>query len=438
MSSSDQTSNAAAGSPQTVLGLEAAGTTVDSNANTENHERRTFRKSESHAMGITGKLKSMCTGKNLVTTVMTMGFLFTWSERALTYFRTGFSLYRDIPRMITGTNLDGIGRLGLLKSAGQNTKKLFEANSDNNFLKQYTMGEKLEAAATLGGVMQNAWFLFSSRQAHIPEGDTWLGKVKSVLKDPKRHAAQMASICMAVVIGMLSTGRVMTGINNLSRNAQGNWIGFHPGQALTGHDAIYKAEKLMPLIAGGILLISAPLSLYGLLNIKKTSQQKESLSVDNDSHANTNEAITEVDAKSELKTFAQSRSTIQSPGSNNQLKEIITMFAPGNLKDAWAYAKERAPLDVVGRVMAFGLDIGSFGVGLARLSKIESGKYAHEFGPINSPQWNAALANAKQMRNVGILGFFLTGLYSVYVYDSLMHNNKKEQQEAKNNVQMAR
>lgn len=399
-----------------------------------------FSNSKSQHLGFVGKTKDMFTGKKLVSTVMTLGFLFTWSERVLTYFRTGFSLYRDTPKMVTGKNLND-GRLEPVKATGSNIRKLFIPGSDNNFLTQYTRGEKLEALGTIGGAAQNLWFLFSSREGDIPEGDTLPQRLKSIFKDPKHHVAQLAGIWMTAVIGLVATGRVMSGIENLTKDGRGNRVGFNPGQALKGLDTIAKTEKLMPLIAGSILLISAPPSIYGLLSIKKPKSEDSvpanSAKTVLSEETSGNLAVSDENEHSHIKPFAKSESQTQTTG----LKQMLTMLSPANIKDMAQYAAKHDPIGLTGRILGFALDIGSFGVGLARLKQIESGQYAHKFGAMNSPEWNKAYALAKQTRNVGILGFALTGLYSMYVYDTVMHAYKKEletMKAAKDVPQMAR
>lgn len=400
-----------------------------------------FQKSESKSLGFAGKTRDMFTGKKAVSTIMTLGFLFTWSERVMTYFRTGFSLYRDTPQMITGRNLEGNDRLAPIKTGSENIKKLFIKGSDNSFSSTYSTGEKIEAAATIGGVVQNLWFLFSSREGDIPEGDTILQRIKHTFKDPKHHVAQITSLWMTLVVGLVSIGRVMIGVENLSKDASGQNIGFSPRKVLSGLDGISKIEKLMPLVAGTALLISTPLNIYGFMNIKKPTSpstvSKDDSKIALAQQTTGNIALSGDANDSHLKPFAKSQSDIHQGG----IKDMLTMLSPGNIKDVIQYAKKNDPIGLTGRILAFALDVGSFGVGMARLKEIESGKYVHKYGAANTPQWNSARALAKQTRNIGILGFALTGLYSMYVYDTVMQSYKKEQQAIKagnNNAQVAR
>lgn len=416
-----------------------------SSVDPQSNELKPFGKSESKSLGFAGRAKDMFSGKKLVSTIVALGFIFTWSERVLTSFRTQFSLYRDVPKIITGKNTGGDGRFRQLRTAGENIKNLFVTGSNNSFINKYSTGEKLEALATIGGTAYNAWFLLSSREGDIPEGDTMLERTKNIFKNPQHHVAQLVNIFTSITYTVLGTGRIMIGVNNLSHDAHGNKIGFSPNKALRSTDGMTKIEKLTPLITGLALITAAPLTTYSLLKMKKPTQEsemhKEEMEVITKSETGGDIVVLNEKEHPEIKTFAKSQSKMQASNQESSLKQLLSMFMPKHLKNMAEYAVEKDPIGLTCRILSFALDIGFFGVGLARLKLIESGQYAHKYGAVASPEWDNARALAKQTRNVGVLGFALTSLYTMYVYDALMVAQKKAQETMKANSdapQMAR
>ncbi len=442
MNSSEQTSTSSASEavtqPDAVLtpAVSSAAITTSSQqdkTSPEDKELKPFAKSESKSLGFTGRVKDMFSGKKLISTVMALGFIFTWSERMLTSFNTGFSSYRDIPKMIRDKNLDP------LKDAGKTVAGLVTPGSDNNFLSKFSTGEKLQAMGSTLGLAQNVWFFTSSRSGYIPDGDTMLERLKEILKNPSRHVAQITTLWQAVSVGSIGFGRLMSGYRDLSRNADGKWIGFNPRQALSGKDNFTKLDKLTPLITGAAVISSVPIVVYSMLNMKKPNASSNShlqhMEEDKTLSAEDTEGnvVTPVEDRqqTEIKPFARSQSKILSSDKENGLKAMVAMFSPSNLKAMTQYAVTKDPLGFTARTLLLGMDVGFFGVGLAKLGQIKSGQYPHKYGEANSPQWNKALANAKQSRNVGILGFVLTALYNMYVYDTLAQAYKKEQEKLK-------
>ncbi len=411
----------------------AAQPTPASQEITQSQQLKPFAKSESKAHG--GKVKEMFSGAKLVSTLVALGYVFTWSERMLTYFRTGFSWYRDIPNMVTGRSLNGTSRLSPLRTASENIKNLFIPGSNNSFINTFSTGEKLVAASTIGGTAYNLWFLLSSREGDIPEGDTRFERLKNILKNSQHHVAQIVNIFTSITLLALGTGRILSGVSGLSQDSQGNRIGFNPAKALVGTDIITKIEKIMPLIAGSALVVAGPLSTYSLLNIKKPKNAdnipKVEAKIAVASETGGDIVVPDEKEHKELQPFAKSQSKVESTSEEKGLDQVRNMFKPSHIKDMVKYAVEQDRIGLICRILGFALDIGSFTVGLARLQQIESGQHAHKFGAQGSEQWNKARALAKQERNVGILGFTLTSLYTIYVYDTLMHAYKKAQEALK-------
>lgn len=330
-----------------------------------------FRESTHEPQGIVHRFKNMVTKENMVSTVMTLGFIKGWLDKTLGAWGL------PAPAAIAGKpgllgNVPGVKAVdSVLYGKGIDKSKLtFSGNP-----KPQGVLPKIMAISITSGLVQNLAFFMTKRGGEFPEGKNMLEKTINSIKHPDKHAVHFSTASISGILAVMSGSRMLMGLQGMNKMRQGD----------ASQDMKTNASMVISGIAG---LICTPMIFLGMFKIKNEGK---------DGAASPDKPEEEAKSPEALKTFAEEKAAVgETKGS------FIKSFSPKHLKDMAAYAMKHDRMGVVGRGLALVMELGF----------VAEGRMALQKDPTNGAAYKTVQG--------GLTGVALSLLQSHFVYDRLL------------------
>lgn len=333
----------------------------------EDEQGPVFSESRHEPQGIVHRFKNMVSKENMVSTVMTLGFIKGWLDKTLGAWGL------PAPAVIAGKP----GMLGNVPGAKAVDSILYGKGIDKSKLtfsgnpRPEGILPKVMAISITSGLVQNLAFFMTKRGGEFPEGKNMLEKTINSIKHPDKHAVHFSTATISGILAVMSSSRMLMGLQGMNKMRQGD----------TSQDMKTNASMVISGIAG---LICTPMIFLGMFKIKDDGKEGA-------------EAAKPEDAPKEMKTFAEEKAAAA-----NDKTGFVKSFSPKHLKDMAAYALKNDRMGLVGRGLALVMELGF----------VAEGRMALQKDPTNGAAYKTVQG--------GLTGVALSLLQSHFVYDRLL------------------
>lgn len=342
-------------------------------------------KTKDESRGVVWRLKNaFFNSDNLLSTVMTIGFIKSWTDKTFGLFGRASPLDGSMSRVgLSGVadklqNIPGRDKVNKALYGRENIRETLVKGQKNPPTNVF---ETLEALGAAGGLLENVSFFLTSRGGEVPEGDSIIERAVNSFKNPDKHSVHFGTAFITASLALMGTGQVGRGIRELRGNVPN----------ATTRDAITH------LVSGFSALVAGPMLFVGLFRIKKDDPKKEGAKPE--PKPGEKQAQMEQDAKK-----------MQDKDGKEDKPSLISSLKPSHLKGMAQYAWQNDKIGLTGRFLKLVIDTGFV---INGRSLLKGSEYTSE--------------SAYKTVKGGLSGIVLNTMQLHFTYDRLYQNSLKGQ-----------
>lgn len=345
-------------------------------------------KTKDERKGVVWRFKNaFLNSDNLISTVMTLGFIKSWTDKTFGLFGQASPLDGSMSRI----GLSGVAdKLQTLPGRDKVNKLVY---GKENIRETLVKGEKhppdnifatMEALGAAGGLVENLAFFMTTRGGEVPEGDNVLQRAVNSFKNPDKHSVHFGTAFITASLALMGVGQIGRSVLELKGNKPDNDT----------------RASITRLVSGIAALTAGPMLFVGLFKIKKDDDPKKE-GGKAESKPEEKQAQLDQDAKQ-----------MRDKGGKEDKPSLISSLKPSHLKGMAQYAWQNDKIGLTGRFLKLVIDAGFV---LNGRSMLRSGE---------RPFTNEA---AYKTVKGGLSGMVLNTMQLHFTYDRLYRNSLKGQ-----------